>query len=309
MKILLLNPKIKSWSPNPYVPLGLTYIAAVVEQAGYGVEVCDLNIQRLSKENLRQKVNGADIIGITGMITEYDEIITLVNTVRHANSGAKIILGGPLATSLPEKLLNESPSDFVVLGEGEKTIIRLLSAIKLGESVAGIKGIAYRDGGRIIIGEPAESITDLDTVPFPARHLLDMKRYLGNYFESFGIKLNGFGKIKSTNLISSRGCPYSCTFCFKEMWGNKWRARSPENILTEMKLLNTEYGVNGFFFTDDTFVLDNKRVFRLCQLLKESGLNVAWYCNARINLMTKEMLQAMYEAGCRGIAYGLESGN
>jgi len=93
------------------------------------------------------------------------------------------------------------------------------------------------------------------------------------------------------------------------MWGNKWRGRSPENIIDEMELLYRKYGVNGFFFNDDTFVLDRKRIFELCQLLTERRLDVAWYCNGRVNLMTKELLEAMYNAGCRGIAYGIESGN
>ena len=136
-----------------------------------------------------------------------------------------------------------------------------------------------------------------------------MKRYLGDHFDSFGFKVKEFGKIKSTNLISSRGCPYGCTFCFKGMWGRQWRGRSPENIIGEMESLHNDYGVNGFLFNDDTFVLDRKRIFEFCDLLKQKGLRVVWYCNGRVNLMTKELLEAMYGAGCRGIAYGIESGN
>lgn len=309
MNILLLNPRLKSWSPNVYVPLGLAYIAAVLEQAGYNVEIIDLNVQRVNNNDLRRKVINADIVGITGMITEYEEILRLVAVVKKANSGARVVLGGPLATTLPQELLQVSRADFVVIGEGERTIINLVSVIKDDGNFKDIKGIAYRDGNQIVITEPAEPIANLDTIPFPARHLLEMNRYLMNHFASFGLKIKDFGKIKSTNLITSRGCPYNCTFCFKGMWGNKWRARSPENIIEEMELLYQKYGINGFFLNDDTFVLDRKRIFELCQLIKERGLNVAWYCNGRLNLMTKELLEAMYNAGCRGIAYGIESGN
>lgn len=309
MNIVLLNPRLKTWSPNVYVPLGLAYIAAVLEQEGYSVGIVDLNVERINDENLQRKVESADIVGITGMITEYGEVLRLVDIIKKVNAGVTVVLGGPLATTLPQELLQASQADFVVVGEGERTIVNLISAIEHDNSLADIKGVAYKDDNQIVVTEPAEPIADLDTIPFPSRHLLDMNRYIKNHFDSFGIKLNGFGKIRSTNLISSRGCPYDCTFCFKDMWGNKWRGRSPENIIDEMKLLNREYGVNGFFFTDDTFVLDRKRIIKFCELLKEGGLNVAWYCNGRVNLMTKELLEAMYDAGCRGIAYGIESGN
>ena len=308
MTILLLSPKLNSWSPNVYVPLGLAYIAAALEQAGYSAEIIDLNLQKMSDNNLRRKTAAADMVGITGMITEYEGILRLVDIIKEANAETRVILGGPLATTLPQEILQSSQTDFIVIGEGEKTIVNLVSAIKHGGNFSDVEGIAYKDGGRIIIAEQPEPIADLDTIPFPARHLLDMNRYLQNHFDNFGFKIKDFGKIKSTNLISSRGCPYSCTFCFKAMWGSKWRARSPENIIDEMELLHRENGVNGFFFNDDTFVLDKKRVLKFCELLKERGLSVPWYCNGRINLMTKELLETMYDAGCRGIAYGIESG-
>jgi anaerobic magnesium-protoporphyrin IX monomethyl ester cyclase len=309
MKITLLNPRLKTWSPNAYVPLGLGYIASSLEQAGHDVEIIDLNVHRVSNNELGKRVAGAGIVGITGMITEYRTLLGLVDVVKAANTQAKVVLGGPLATVLPQKLLEESEADFIVLGEGEKTIVDLVSAVESGGDISGINGIAFRADDRIIVTEPAEPIADLDTVPFPARHLLDMKRYIKDHFQSFGIKIRGFGRIRSANLVSSRGCPYSCTFCFKDMWGHKWRGRSPENIIREMELLCDTYNVNGFFFNDDTFVLDRERVLEFCRQLVDKKLNIVWYCNGRVNLMTKEMLTAMYKAGCRGIAYGIESGN
>ena len=309
MKITLLNPRLRTWSPNVYVPLGLGYIAASLEQAGHDVEIIDLNTHRIRGKELQRRVTGVEIIGITGMITEYQTLLGLVDIVKAVNTEAKVILGGPLATALPQKLLEASAADFIVLGEGEKTIVDLVSVIGSDGDYSGISGIAFRDNGRINLTELVEPIADLDTIPFPARHLLDMKRYIKDHFESFGIKIRGFGRIRSTNLISSRGCPYNCTFCFKDMWGHKWRGRSPENIIREMELLYDAYQVNGFFFNDDTFVLDRERVLEFCRQLVEKKLKIVWYCNGRVNLMTREMLAAMYEAGCRGIAYGIESGN
>ena len=277
MKIVLLNPKLKSWSPNVYVPLGLAYIAAALEQASYSIEIIDLNVQKVSDNNLRRKTADADIVGITGMITEYGVVLRLVDIVKKANAEKRVILGGPLATTLPQELLQASQTDFIVIGEGEKTIVKLISAIEGGNGSSDIKGIAFRANGKVTITGPAETVADLDTIPFPARHLLDMNLYRRNHFESLGLKVRGLGKIWSTNLITSRGCPYNCTFCFKDMWGNRWRGRSPENIIEEMEALYQRYGINGFFLNDDTFTLDRKRTLEFCQLIKERGLNVAWY--------------------------------
>ncbi len=309
LRVILINPRYREWSPNKWVPLGLGYIAAVLEEEGNSVEIIDTNVENKSGKELQKRVENADIVGITGMITEFQEVLRIINIVKETKENIKVILGGPLATTLPKELLQVSQADFIVIGEGEKTIVNLVSAIKQGGNFTNVKGIAYKDGDRIIVANQPEPIANLDTIPFPARHLLDMNRYLQNHFENFGLKIKDFGKIKSTNLITSRGCPYSCTFCFKDMWGHKWRPRSPENIVKEMALLNQRYGVNGFFFNDDTFVVDKKRVFLFCQLLRDECLDVVWYCNSRVDLMTKELLKAMYDAGCRGIAYGIESGN
>ncbi len=307
--IVLINPRIREWNPNVRVPLGLAYVAAALEQEDNSVEIIDLNAKHLSDTDLQRMAKDASIVGITGMVTEYSKVLKLVGIIKEGSGNLKVILGGPLATTLGQELLRACEADFVVMGEGERTVVSLVSAIERGDSPSCVSGIAYRDGDEITVARPAEQIEDLDTIPFPARHLLDMKRYLKNHFESFGLRTEGFGKIRSTNLITSRGCPYRCTFCFKGVWGQKWRARSPENIVKEMEQLYTTYGINGFFFDDDTFVLDNRRVLEFCSLLKRRGLDAVWYCNGRANLMQKESLEAMYDAGCRGIAYGIESGN
>ncbi len=309
MKIVLLNPRLATWSPNVYVPLGLTYIAAVLERAGHDVEIIDLNVHKKNDGSLRKITSDKDIIGITGMITEYEEVIRLTGLVKGNGAGPVVVLGGPLASTFPEELLERSRADFIVIGEGEGTVVRLVEVIGQGAGFDKIPGIAYRQDGEIKHNESVTPILDMDGIPFPARHLIDMKRYIRNHFESFGISIKEFGKIRSTNLVSSRGCPYQCTFCFKDMWGNKWRGRSADNIIDEMEDLNKTYGINGFFFNDDTFVLDAKRVEQFCRRLIERRLRIVWYCNGRVNLMTEEMLQAMYRSGCRGIAYGIESGN
>ncbi len=288
----------------------MTYIAAVLEKQGHIIKIIDMNEKKLNDDDLRANLGeNVDVVGITGMITEYKKILKIIDIAKEKFSDRKVILGGPLATTLPQQLLEQSKADFIVIGEGENTTPILIQAIEQGSDLAEIRGIAYKRGERVVINEPVIPVDNIDTIPFPATHLLDMNKYICNHFESFGWKIDGYDKIRSTNLISSRGCPYNCTFCFKDMWGYKWRGRSAENIIAEMKLLNDKYNVNGFFFTDDTFVLNEKRVFEFTSLLKKSGLEVVWYCNGRIDLIQKDMLKAMHAAGCVGIAYGIESGN
>ena len=310
LKITLINPRLRAWSPNIWVSLGLTYIAAVLEEEGHTIKIIDLNEKRLNDGDLKAELEkDVDVVGITGMITEYQKILTIADIAKDGFSDRSVIIGGPIATTIPQELLKQSQADFIVMGEGEKTTPALVHAIEYGSDIAEIRGIAYKKGEQVIINEHAIPISNIDTIPFPARHLLDMGKYLKNHFEIYGFDIEGYGKIRSTNLISSRGCPYDCTFCFKDMWGYKWRGRSAENIIAEMELLNEKYNVNGFFFNDDTFVLDKKRVFEFTSLLKKSGLDVVWSCNGRVNLMQMDMLKAMRGAGCVSIAYGIESGN
>lgn len=307
MRIVLINPRLSTWSPNVYVPLGLGYVAAALEEADHDVQILDFNVRKVKHAELEEKIRDAEIVGITGIITEYHEIVQLAHAVRKINKDTRIVLGGALATSLPERMLQASQADAVVIGEGERTVVELVSAMERNEEPGNIRGIAYRKNGNVIVTEPVVHISDIDTIPFPAWHLLEMKSYPTNQFETFGLKLKR--KIRSTVLISSRGCPYRCTFCFKGMWGDKWRGRSPENLIEEIELLKNEYGMNGFLFYDDTFNVDKDRVFKFCQLLKDKELDVSWYCNTRANLLTREMLVAMHDAGCIGVAFGIESGN
>ncbi len=306
MDVTLINPKLRTWSPNVYPPLGLAYIAAALESAGHDVEILDMNSRRVSDDELLDTVIESGIIGITGLITEYTEVVRLVSAIRGDSPDGVVVLGGPLATTHPEEILLASGADVAVIGEGEQTIVELVGAIERGENQGLIRGIAYRTGDKVVVHPPREPIADLDDILFPARHLLDMARYTTHHFKSFGIKVP---KIKSTTMISSRGCPYLCSFCYHDLQGKKWRGRSPENIVEEIRLLREACGITGFVFNDDTFVRDRKRTMDFCDLLIESRLDVKWYCNGRVNLMSEDLLEAMARSGCVGIAYGIESGN
>jgi len=306
MRITLINPKLKTWSPNIYVPLGLCYIAASLEQAGHDVDILDMNSHRVLDRAMMKRIEQSPLVGIGGLVTEYTEVVRLVKVIKGANENKIVVLGGPLATTHSEELLVASGADVAVVREGEQTIVEMVGAIEQGSSKKLIKGIVYQDKGRVTAHPPREPEKDLDSITHPARHLLDMSQYSTHHFQTFGTKTP---KMKSSTMITSRGCPYKCTFCSKEIGGLKWRARSPEDIISEMRELREDYDIRGFVFNDDTFVVNKKRVMNFCTLLEKELPDVVWYCNGRVNLMDEEMIQAMAKSGCVGIAYGIESGN
>lgn len=299
---------MNTWSPNIYPPLGLAYVAASLLKS-HDVKIIDLNVQTPGKKEWRQEIESSDAVGIGGMITEYQNIVDLAHFIRAVKPSAKIILGGALASTYINDLLLDTGADYTVLNEGETTTPELLDAIALKQDIKKINGVAINDGGVVKINTPRTAINDLDSIPYPARSLLNMESYIRDYLKVWGITQPGHKKLRGSTVITSRGCPYSCTFCSKAVWGNKWRSRSAVNIIGEIKSLRDQYGINEIIFNDDNFMLNKKRVMEFCRLLNQEKVDIIWYCNGRVNLVDKEVLQAMYNAGCRGIAYGLESGN
>jgi len=291
-----------------YFPLGLGYIARVLLDDGHEVQVLDINAHRWSTDEVERRLRRADfeVVGITGMVTEFAPVRWLSKLVKEINPSAQVILGGGLPTAFPRLVLEKTQVDIAVVGEGEVTIRELAESFVAGTPVSEVKGIWYREGDNLRTTQPRELIEDLDTVPLPARHLFPIERYIQNpvpYLRMFD------RNVVSTNMVSSRGCPYRCVYCFHGLWGYRFRARSADNIVAEIKLLRDEYGINGIFFMDDTFVLDRKRLLAICDRLIEEDLGMLWVASGRVNLMDRQMLEKMRAAGCRTILYGIESGS
>ncbi len=308
MKFLLINPAIGKQRLPSYFPLGLGYIAQILLEEGHDVSVLDINAHRWSDDEVEQHLRNAkfEIVGITEMVTEFTAVRWLSGLVRKINPDAPIILGGGLTTAFPQLVLERTQADIAVVGEGEVTIRELVENLAEGSSLDKVKGIWYKARGNIYAAQPRELIKDLDTIPFPARHLFPMERYIRNpvpYLRMFD------QKVVSTNMITSRGCPYRCTYCFHGLWGHHFRARSADNIVAEIKILREEYDITGIFFMDDTFVLDRERVLAICDKLIDERLDIIWAASGRVNLVDREMLERMRAAGCRVILYGIESGS
>lgn len=306
MDILLVNPIIRGSKKPFYFPLGLGYIASVLLNAGHKVEVLDINAYRFTREETFEqiKILKFDIVCLTGLVTEYSQIKWLASQFKEFHPDKTIVLGGGLATLAPEIVLKNSVIDIVVIGEGEETIKELVNGIQEGNSLNEINGIVFKEKDVIQKNKPRKIIETLDSISFPARELFPLEKYLKNPY------LRLFDKdLRTTQIITSRGCPYSCIYCFKDMWGYQFRKRSADNIIDEIKLLKDKFNITGIQFSDDLFIMDKKRVHEFCDKVIEQEIKFTWLANGRVNLMDPVLLEKMKSAGCKVICYGIESGS
>ncbi|MEW6108969.1 MAG: radical SAM protein [Nitrospirota bacterium] len=297
MKVLLVQPPPREIKREDIVvpPLGIAYLAAVLENKGHEVAIIDGFAEGLDHSTLEERINKfhPDITGITGMTPVIDNAFRTVSAARRHSK--YIVMGGPHVSVFKKRIFEQSPDvDFAVQGEGEKSIEMLVNCIEANADIGSVPGLITRD----FQNPPASYISDLDSLPLPARHLLPNDRY--RYILSRG---------RVTTLFTSRGCPYHCIFCDKAVFGSKWRARSAQNVLKEIEVVVNEFGVKSIVFYDDLFTVKKERIIEICRGIIGKGLDIEWKCEGRVNIVDEEALEWMKKAGCSMIAYGVESGN
>ncbi len=311
MKILLVQPhqgvhvKKSVFDPGVEAPLNLAYLAAYLDREEIPNDILDMRISDAPYDGLAATLSEQkpDIVGISSCTSEYGNTQEVARRVKANNKDCLVILGGHHASALPEDVLNESPEiDLVVHGEGEETLTELIRMRESGKDTAGVRGTAYRDGEKVVIIERRPQIESLDSLPFPARHRLDLDKYTpnpgtGNYMQ-----------LPTTGIMASRGCPYQCRYCSKCVWKSSIRFRSIENLLEEIELCIEEYGIKDFRFYDDALTLPKWDIQRFCDLIAEKKLGITWNCYSRVNNITEEKLIAMKKGGCYHIKYGIEFG-
>lgn len=306
MKIVLVNPKLSGDAGGQKVlPLGLAYIAQAIVSAGHKLEIVDYSVGEIFNDSHYRY----DAVCIGGLISSYKFIKKLAAKIKKRNPNIKIIVGNLVATSIPEIILKKTKVDIVVLGEGEITIVALLSALENNKQIKNIAGLAYRTSkNEIKFTQPRKEIKNLDTILFPARYLFNTRYYFSQSSSILeGIKNSS--NFRVAQIHTSRGCPYACIFCCSHTFGKNIRFRSPENIFTEIKYLHEKYSINFIEFTDDLFVFDKKRLKKLCQLIINSGLKIKWGATGRVNTIDEASLNLMKKAGCEVLYYGIESGS
>lgn len=300
MKILLVNPPMASYYHRlglKYPPLGIGYIAGILQKEGYTVKVIDLNIETIKISSIPYQ--DFDVVGISTDTTRYP---LAINIAKHAKAkGCKVVIGGPHTTFLDRETLETGFIDYVVRGEGEYIFLDLIRALKGEKEIRDVKGISYIRDGEFIRNPNAELIKDLDSLPFPARNLLPMDRYTA--------KLDG---TYATSLVTSRGCPFNCSFCSASAFsGVEWRSRSVKNIVEELEILYKKYGFKAIAFFDDNFTLNPKRVTELCEEILKLGWKFKWWAFSRVEgiLNNPKMVELMAKAGNYMVFIGFESAN
>lgn len=318
MNVLLIVPPggyyAERWSGGVLMPpLGIGYVAAMLECTGHPVGILDCHVQKLTDRDITRELlsRKPDIVGLTFTTENRFEAFRTARLVRNVLPECHITAGGPHVSLAGRDTLEGIASfDSVVVGEGELTMPSLADCLEAGGGDAGMRkipGLMFRtvDGGIEETGAPVK-IEDLDGIPFPARHL-----YPPPSVYNFRFDVPGLGVRRFSNLMTSRGCPANCNFCATpQVWGRKVRMRSPENIITEMEMMVRDQGAEAFWFFDDTFNSNPKRVERICELMIERGLSrMPWFCEVRVDVMFKPLLEKMKAAGCYTIGFGVESGS
>jgi radical SAM superfamily enzyme YgiQ (UPF0313 family) len=304
MKFALINPNRKIDKRNIWnvvnsitPPMGLAVLASVLEEAGHESDIIDAMALDIGVPDILSRIDdGADFIGITSTTVEIDSAAGIARAARRQFPGAKIIMGGVHPTIFHDELVGEGVCDMVIRGEGEEAVVALAG----GKPLDAVPNLTWRtDEGEIRVNPQQDHYVDLDRLPFPAYDRLPMDRYHS--------ALGAAKRSPSIGMITSRGCPGRCTFCYSGMHGRRLRLMSPERIVEHIIHLKTRYGIKEISFYDDTFTASSKRVERLCDLMLSEGLGLNWSCFARADSVRPGLLGLMKKAGCHQINFGFES--
>lgn len=300
MKVLLVvydNDSYIHW-----FPMGLAYIASALRNAGHDITIYNQDLYHHPESHLKSYLanNDFDVIGVSsiGGYYQYRKLLKISEAINSVPNRPFYIIGGHGPVPEPEYFLKKTNADVVVAGEGEITTVNVLDALEDTRSLSSVNGIAYLNNGKLVVTKPQELIKDIDSIPFPAWDLFPMDYY--SLLRMPHIK----NSERSFPVLSARGCPFKCNFCYRMDKGI--RLRSPENVIDEIKILKEKYNISYIAFADELLMSSSKRTKKMCEAFIEANLNIKWDCNGRLNFATPEVLKIMKKAGCVFINYGIE---
>jgi radical SAM superfamily enzyme YgiQ (UPF0313 family) len=304
--VVLLNPidktQLKTRLGLKVPPLNLMYLASVLEKVSRSVKIIDDNLYEIGAERIAKFISKFDplVVGVTAATATLKSALRYIELIKKLLPDALTVIGGPHVTFLPLETLRGSEGlDVVVIGEGEETITDLVENFeKKGvKGLDDVRGIAYKRGKKLKINPVRPPIGDLDSIPFPARHLVA--------FESYKLFDTGIG-----SMITSRGCVFACGFCSSSlMMGKRFRTRSPENVVDEMEELVYKYRIKDIEFLDDIFILNKKRAHAIAEEIKKRKLDVRYVASSRVDMLDPELLLQLRKSGLDSMYYGVESGS
>jgi len=289
---------------STYPPLGLEYIGASLEKAGNKVEIIDFGAENVTIEQLKNSLIKSDIVGMSVYTNIYSIAANIAKVIKELGPDIPLIIGGPHCTHQKERSLYQIPNaDLCIELEGEFALLDVVKYVKGSKKLSDINGIHYRENNKIKSGKPPKAIEDLDTLPFPARHLVEKYDY-GNFL--WGLQ----PKKKFTSMITTRGCPFNCRFCTR--YGNikewRFRSRTPENVVKEIQEISEKY--KSIMIVDDNFLTDTKRTNKIFDQILELKIDLEYYIlGARVDTAERELYKKMKKAGVKYISFGIESGN
>ncbi len=328
MKVLLINPPQTFYPgsdpPAGNLPLGPMYIAAVLDKAGYSVEILDAFmtgssfrkigdtiIVGMQHEEIREEIRRRkpDIVGIANPFTcQVEHTIKVGDIVKEVDPSILTVVGGPHVTVVPVGFLEEAKNiDIAVVGEGEKTMLDIVKFLEGTLKISDVQGIVYRKNKVIKKNAPRPFIKDLDELPFPAYHLVDIEQYL----DSSKIEYRSF-KDRAISMITSRGCPFNCCFCSVHLhMGKMFRAHSVNYVINHLEYVVNKFGVKTIFFEDDNLTFNLKRFETICDKIIKKGIRFNWETpnGIRADYLTFSLLQKMKKSGCQSVFFGIESGD
>ncbi|MFH1397319.1 MAG: radical SAM protein [Candidatus Omnitrophota bacterium] len=314
MKVILINPNSSlisnSWAYRrfftPIAPLGMAYLAAVLEKNGIEVSIIDQFASKITDCQIieRIKMEKPEVIGFSTLTPVFNDVKRLVKGVRQVDEGIKVVMGNIHATCFPEEILREGIADIIIKGEGEITLLELCQRLARSADLEHLSGISFKKNGNIIHNPQREIINDLDSLPLPAWHLFN----LDDYKE---VPLAAINKTRALPIIASRGCRFRCYYCSQDKIYNKVRYRNLEKVIEEMDYFNDKLKIKIFGFSDAYFPFDEESGLRFCDLIIKRGLQkrLKWCTETRVDKVTPKLLNAMKEAGVHLIMYGVEVGN
>jgi radical SAM superfamily enzyme YgiQ (UPF0313 family) len=307
LKILFIQPFSDITGSN-HLPVGFLYIGAyVLSHSKHEIKIIDLRAKRTPIESKTDEILQwrPDIVGITGLSIEWSGIKHVTKVIRELlGKNIPIVAGGAHATCFSNLVMKETPVDYIVKNEGEKTFLALVNALEKGDDIRNIKGLVYRENGCMIDTGPCEFIEDLDEIPFPAYHLLDLEVYFDN--PRFHTSMNIHNR--AMPILSTRGCPFQCKFCVRIM-GYKFRKRSAENVLAEIDWLVKSYRIKELHIEDDAFNTDPERAKKIMRGIidRDYPLSIILNSGIRGDLVDQELIDIFKKAGVFRISYGVET--
>ena len=283
-------------------PIGIAYLVAVLEKYGHTVDVYHQDIHHYPETHLLEFLNKEqyDFLGLSfiGGYWQYKKALAISAAVNASKNRPFFCLGGHGPSPEPDYFLKKTQADAICIGEGEETLLDLLNALADKRSLSSVRGIAWRDGNTVHVNERRPLIINIDALPFPAYHRFPMDVYrLVRLPHSTRTDFVGC-------IISGRGCPFKCNFCYRMDPG--FRPRSNGMIIEEIRLLDREYGINYIAFYDELLMSSEQRTVSLCEDFLRSDLQFKWFCNGRLNYAKPEVLKLMKRSGCVFINYGIE---